>query len=71
MQLNNPTNCKAKMDNRVYSLYNKSLVKRMLNLMDFSAIENIKEDLEEHKSKKIGRPLILPDSVEWIFASIG
>ena len=70
MHQNNPNNCKAKKDNRVLSLYNESLVTRMLNLMDFSAIENIKGDLAKQNRNKVGRPFILPDTVVEIFARI-
>ena len=70
MHQNNPNNCKAKKDNRVLSLYNESLVTRMENLLDFSAIENIKEDLTEQNRNKVGRPFTLPDSIVEIFARI-
>ena len=70
MQQNNPNNCKAKKDNRVLSLYNESLVTRMENLLDFSAIENIKEDLTKQNRNKVGRPFRLPNSIVEIFTSI-
>ena len=70
MQPNNPKSCKTKRNNRVWSLYNESLVKRMENLLDFSAIENIKEDLTEQNRNKVGRPFTLPDSIVEIFARI-
>ena len=70
MQPNNPNNCKAKRDNRVWSLYNESLVKRMENLLDLRAIENIKEDLAKQNRHKVGRPFILPDRMVEIFARI-
>ena len=70
MQPNNPKSCKTKRDNRVWSLYNESLVKRMLNFMDSSAIENIKEDLAKQNRNKVGRPFTLPDSIVELFARI-
>ena len=70
MHQNNPNNCKAKKDNRVLSLYNESLVTRMENLLDFSAIENIKVDLAKQNRHKVGRPFILPDTVVEIFARL-
>ena len=66
----NPKSCKTKKDNRVWPLYNESLVKRMRNFMDFTAIENIKEDLAKQNRNKVGRPFILPDAVVEIFARI-
>ena len=63
MQLNNPKICKTKKDNRVWSLYNESLVKRMENLLDFGANENIKGDLAKWHRNKVGRPFRLPDSI--------
>ena len=59
----NPNSCKSKKDNRVWSLYNESLVTRMENLLDFSAIENIKEDLAKQNRNKVGRPFRLPNSI--------
>jgi hypothetical protein len=66
----NPKSCKTEKDNRVWPLYNESLVKRMENILDFSAIENIKEDLAKQNRHKVGRPFILPDSVVEIFARL-
>ena len=66
----NPKSCKTKKDNRVWSLYNESLVTRMENLLDLRAIENIKEDLAKQNRHKVGRPFILPDSVVEIFARL-
>ncbi len=66
----NPKSCKTKKDNRVWPLYNESLVKRMENLLDLRAIENIKEDLAKQNRNKVGRPFILPDTVVEIFARI-
>ena len=66
----NPKSCKTKKDNRVWSLYNESLVKRMENLLEFSAIENIKEDLTKQNRNKVGRPFTLPDSIVEIFACL-
>ena len=66
----NPKSCKAKRDNRVWSLYNEALVKRMENLLDLRAIENIKEDLAKQNRNKVGRPFRLPDSIVEIFARI-
>lgn len=63
----NPKSCKTKKDNRVWSLYNESLVTRMENLLDLRAIENIKEDLAKQYRNKVGRPFILPDTVVEIF----
>ena len=70
MQPNNPKSCTTKRDNRVWSLYNELLVKRMENLLYFSAIENIKEDLAKQNRHKVGRPFRLPDSIVEIFARI-
>ena len=42
----------------------------MLNFKDFSAIENIKEDLAKQNRNKVGRPFRLPDSIVEIFARI-
>ena len=70
MQPNNPKNCKTKRDNRVWSLYNESLVKRMENLLDCTEIEKIKEDLIKQNRNKVGRPFILPDRIVEIFAHI-
>jgi hypothetical protein len=42
----------------------------MENLLDFSAIENIKEDLAKQNRNKVGRPFILPDTVVEIFARL-
>jgi hypothetical protein len=50
----NPNNCKAKRDNRGWSLYNESFVKRIWN----------------QNRNKVGRPFILPDSIVEIFARI-
>ena len=66
----NPKSCKTKKDNRVWPLYNESLVKRMENLLDFSAIEKIKEDLAKQNRNKVGRPFRLPDSIVEIFVRI-
>ncbi len=66
----NPKSCKTKKDNRVWPLYNESLVKRMENLLDLRAIENIKEDLAKQNRNKVGRPFRLPDSIVEIFARI-
>ena len=70
MQPKNPNSCKTKKDNRVWSLYNESLVKRMENLLDFSAIENIKDDLENKTQTRLVALFILPDSIVEIFARI-
>ena len=42
----------------------------MENLLDFSAIENIKEDLAKQNRNKVGRPFRLPDRIVEIFARI-
>jgi hypothetical protein len=56
----NPKSCKTKRDNRVWSLYNESLVKRMENLLDLRAIENIKEDLaKQNRNKVVVVPLLV------------
>ena len=63
MQLNNPKSCKAKRDNRFWSLYNESLVKWMENLLDLRAIENIREDLAKQSRHKVGRPFRILESL--------
>ena len=70
MQPNNPKSCKTKKDNRVWPLYNESLVKRMENLLDLRVIENIKEDLARQNRNKVGRPFRLPDSIVKIFVRL-
>ena len=42
----------------------------MGNILDFSAIENIKGDLAKRNRNKVGRPFRLPDSIVEIFARI-
>ena len=68
--MSNPKSCKTKRDNRVWSLCNESLVKRMENLLDLRAIENSKEDLAKQNRHKVGRPFRLLDSIVEIFARI-
>ena len=42
----------------------------MENLLDFSAIENIKEDLARQNRNKVGRPFRLPDGIVKIFVRL-
>ena len=66
----NPKSCKTKKDNRVWPLYNESLVNRMENLLDLRVIENIKEDLARQNRNKVGRPFRLPAGIVKIFVRL-
>ncbi len=70
MKAHNPVECSRKKDNRVWSLYNDSLVKRMEELLDLNSLKHAMKDLREQNRGKNGRPFIVPDGVIEIFARI-
>ncbi len=70
MKAHNPVECSRKKDNRVWSLYNDSLVKRMEELLDLNSLKHAMKDLREQNRGKNGRPFTVPDGVIEIFARI-
>ena len=55
---------------RIWSLYNESLVRRMKDVLDHRDLENYRLDLRIQNRKKNGRPFIIPYKIIEILARI-